>query len=208
MCACVGGRGFGRDERTPPSTALLDDAAAQRAKYGRELNCLKDGDRNSRKRALGVFTDAAGSLSPTYVVVDLVPRLLPCLSDAVEKNRELAAVLLIALCNKHSGLVSDIARHSLPVLGSRIGSFPFPETTEEIRLLLVQLLAQFLRVPTSAEVVKDNFSVVTEILVRSSGDAFHDVKVKQHVGAAFAGTTVGCRCLVRRPTVRAASSFM
>lgn len=151
----------------------------ERAKYARDLNCLVDEDRNKRRVALTTFSRLVPSLPPPFLLSDLLPPVLRAFSDPVEKNRELAVGLVAEVCSRHRGLVPGVARAALPVLGARIGSFPFPETTEEIRLLLVQLLGTCLGHPECAAVVRDSLPAVVEVLVRVSGDAFHDVKVSR-----------------------------
>jgi hypothetical protein len=150
----------------------------ERAKHARDLNCLVDEDRGKRRRALDTFATLAPTLPPAFVVGDLLPPVLRAVGDAVEKNRELAVGLLSKLCAHHAAAVPDVARAALPVVASRVGSLPFPEGTEEIRLLLVQLVHTFLKHPACGPVVADNFTAVVEVLVRSATDAFHDVKVR------------------------------
>ncbi len=160
------------------SSAPSPDVEALRAKYARDVNCLVDEDRNKRRRALTTFSAAATSLTTSYVLTDLLPTLLRVVAVSVEKNRELAVTLVTTLCLSYKDAVPAIARHCIPVLSARVGSVPFPESTEEIRLLLVQLLTQFLVSPACADVVRDNFATVVEVLVRLAGDAYHDVKVR------------------------------
>lgn len=65
---------------------------------------------------------------------------------------------------------------TLPVIESRIGSLPFPETSEELRLHLVNLLLLFLRTPSCASGFRRHLSSLVQILGRASTDKYADVK--------------------------------
>lgn len=59
---------------------------------------------------------------------------------------------------------------------SRLGTTPFPEPAEELRLLLIQLLCQLL-CPPCASLAADQFQSIVNVIVKASSDNFHDVKV-------------------------------
>lgn len=153
----------------------MDDSL--RTKFARDLNCLADDDRFKRRRALTTFQSAVATLNAAFAASELAPAALKCYSDAVEKNRELAVTLVTSLLSQFPDTMPALARPVIAAIGSRVGVFPFAEPTEEIRLLLVQQALVLLRSPGCADAVRDSISVVFEILIRSCGDAFHDVKV-------------------------------
>jgi hypothetical protein len=159
--------------------ALQDaDVEAVRAKYARDLNCLLDEDRNKRRRALELFAKAFASLPVAYLMADVLPPVLRTVADPVEKNRELAVLFLVdSMCVRCSDGLPLLARRCIPVIAARVGTLPFAEPAEEIRKKLVELLAVFLKSPVCADVVREEFSAVVEVLVKAASDAFPDVKV-------------------------------
>ena len=156
-----------------------------RARYARDLNCLVDEDRNKRRRALGtfatVFVSGSKALTPdlsSYFASDCLAPLLKVVADPVEKNRELAVALIADVFSANAALHVPVAAATLPVLSARLGTVPFPEPAEEVRLQLVKLLRSILNSPHCPGVVGDAFDSVSETLLKAATDSYHDVKVR------------------------------
>ena len=110
------------------------DLASLLQKQQRNLNCLRDPDRTTRKRALSrmvkAFVDGNGAgysvnVLDMFFVEHLRDGLIRVISDQVEKNRDMALSLLGYFSSK---IVKDsfkLLQALLPVLQERIGSAPF-----------------------------------------------------------------------------------
>lgn len=121
-------------------------------KLQRDVNCLSDPDRTTRRRALVkldkvLVQQEDGHIQEVicrcYLIRVLVGPLVSLLSDPVEKCRELSAGLLISLINKIEDIpevTGALIECVLPTACKRLGSQPFEETAEEIRLLVLKLL--------------------------------------------------------------------
>ena len=192
---------------------------ALRAKNQRNLNCLSDPNRSTRRRALKKFVkefDADSEKTPkkkkirrlhaAFFKSELQHRLIPLLSDEIEKCRELALTLLkhfalyvlrdssATTVSKEDGedkshpeaVTSDDKEPPLaslffalvPIAESRIGSTPFAEPTEEIRLLIVDLIGSLLEKTSvvSSPKLEGIGSTLLQILSRACQDPFPDVK--------------------------------
>ncbi|KAG5189377.1 hypothetical protein JKP88DRAFT_286753 [Tribonema minus] len=140
------------------STAAADDRAAQlqqqqaaalhqlTLKLQRDVNCLSDPDRTTRRRALSkldkVLVGADSSKDGSYASV-LGAYFTQLLRDPVEKCRELSAGLLISLVARTEDtpdVTLPLVEVIVPTVCARIGSTPVEETAEEVRLLLLKLL--------------------------------------------------------------------
>ena len=70
----------------------------------------------------------------------MFPTLLRGLADAVEKVREKCANLVSALVQKLAALEAPILKSLMPAVVKCVGTHPVEEPSEEIRLLLVNLV--------------------------------------------------------------------
>lgn len=68
----------------------------------------------------------------------LVRRLVICLEDQIEKNREYSIEIMIK-CIERVGL-KDEANIILPAIANRMNKVPFAENSEEVRVQLIDLL--------------------------------------------------------------------
>jgi hypothetical protein len=148
----------------------------------RDLNCLADPDRNTRKRALEkihneltALINKRDGITPSqaqeYQTVLLAP-LLKGFKDSAEKCRELS-VLIMA---KFLPLLTNpaaFAEQTIKAIKERLTGQP-PEESEEVRLAMLQLLlASLTRTPsTIPECLHDVVSTVE----RSALDKFPDAK--------------------------------
>ncbi|TDH64770.1 uncharacterized protein CCR75_001536 [Bremia lactucae] len=156
----------------------------------RDINCLTDPDRSVRRRAVDKLSRALKSESshvsvPTLRVLctsNLKRPLLRCAeNDVVEKCRERALDALLFLCERGALELSDATLNELVALADvRLGRIPYPEPTEEIRLLILQLLYAFLKQFAAKEgTSKSLCDVITELanaLGKSLVDPFPEAK--------------------------------
>ncbi|KAG7393600.1 HEAT repeat-containing protein 2 [Phytophthora pseudosyringae] len=159
-------------------------------KMQRDVNCLSDPDRSVRRRAADKLNRALQNEAPrvsaavlrALCVSSLQRPLLQCAeSDAVEKCRERALTSLLFLCERGALEPSDTTLKELVALANaRLGKLPYLEPTEEIRLLILQLLHGFLKqfaavqdTPTS---LRDVISELANALGKTAVDPFPDAK--------------------------------
>lgn len=130
-------------EPTPAEPAAADPLQL----YQRDVNCLSDADRTTRKRALTKLTASLQSLAGDKDVLSalwersLRAPLLKLLVDPVEKNRELTIALTSTLLEAlpMEPFLSSLA-HVLPSVTGRVGPTA-AEPAEELRLQLLELLS-------------------------------------------------------------------
>uniref|UniRef100_A0A7S0EVG8 TOG domain-containing protein n=1 Tax=Hanusia phi TaxID=3032 RepID=A0A7S0EVG8_9CRYP len=148
----------------------------------RDLNCLSDPDRSTRKRALEKIlkeaqrlnvntAGACEALAKDFLL--LHAHLLRCLKDQAEKCRELAANILNVLFP----LLKDAGEFVVPTFESvreRIGCFPQQEESEEVRLELLVLTNNLIKV--SRDRLQVAIPEVALILEKSCTDKFPDAK--------------------------------
>ena len=148
----------------------------------RDVNCLTDPQRFVRKRSLEKLsrveelrmkfgTEAMIGFFKSH----LLKPLLLCISDPVEKCRELS----IQICKEYAKMNAlcdgQIEKDTLAVINTRLGKTPLPEPAEEIRLLLLELLLIILQ-KTSKECFSPVIGDVLNILAKASTDPFPDAK--------------------------------
>jgi dynein assembly factor 5 len=158
-------------------------------KLQRDVNCLADPERSVRRRAMDKLSRAlqaeAASASPAVLAklcADNLqhPLLASASQDSVEKCREKALTLLLFLAEKRAlALSAPVLAELVALASSRLGKLPYPEHTEEIRLLLLQLIALYLRqlVDVSEQVpLRDVMADLANVLGKEALDPFPDVK--------------------------------
>jgi dynein assembly factor 5 len=172
-------------------------------KQQRNINCLTDPNRSTRRRALGKFVKEFQSPPTTknqqrdvhasFFIQSLQAPLLTCLSDEVEKCRELSGTLLTHFVNHvltdaaDSDAMLTLFSLLLPILQNRIGSVPFAEPTEEIRFMLIELLGTMLAHPTVSDSPKliEQGPDVLAVYARALQDSFPDVKKASAIGVSL-----------------------
>ena len=134
----------------------VDAEAGTLQLYQRDVNCLSDDDRTTRRRALTrlaasvstLASDEAAGMQTLAALWEQSLRapLLKLLADPVEKNRELALALTAAVLE---ALPQPVIRASLahvaPAAAARLSSSAAAEPTEELRLELLRLLRALAR---------------------------------------------------------------
>lgn len=121
------------------------------------------------KTAEAPSDDLLQSLAPA-----VFPTLLRGLSDTVEKVREKCATLISQLVAKLTIVEAPILRSLMPAVVKCVGTHPVEEPSEEIRLLLVELVHA--AVKKSGAAMAPFMSELVAVLSVSLADQFHDVK--------------------------------
>ncbi|TYZ59531.1 hypothetical protein PybrP1_003449 [[Pythium] brassicae (nom. inval.)] len=175
------------------ATPLTPDEHAQLGalsmKLQRDVNCVADPERSVRRRALdrlqrslapgGEAASASVAVLRALFSASLQPALFACAaSDPVEKCREKALLLALALVERRAAELSpQMLRAVTALLSARVGTLPYPEPTEEIRLLLLQLaLAYLTQLAAAREPLGDALPELANALGKAALDPFPDVK--------------------------------
>ncbi|XP_071107149.1 dynein axonemal assembly factor 5-like [Haliotis cracherodii] len=146
----------------------------------RHINCLAEENRNTRKKALeSIRSDTLGRKPPldadehVLIFSEVLKPVLKILSDPVEKCRELS----ISLISDYLKLVDKPDEHLsyiVPVLSARLGQQEIIESSEELRLSLVELLVQI--VECSGKRMAIYLDDAIRILQRTIVDPYPEVK--------------------------------
>lgn len=158
-------------------------------KLQRDVNCLSDPERSVRRRAVDKLSRAlqaeAATAAPQVLAklaADTLQRALlaTAAEDSVEKCREKALALLLFLVEKRAlARTAEVLAALVTLVAHRLGKLPFPEHTEEIRLLILQLVTSFLRqlAEDAREVgLRDVMADLANALGKATQDSFPDVK--------------------------------
>ncbi|KAJ3331441.1 HEAT repeat-containing protein 2 [Blyttiomyces sp. JEL0837] len=168
-------------QQLPPELATLHESIIKSLQ--RDLNILSEptSDRNSKRRALEriqreTIDRGKTGLAPvlaTEILRDLLKPLLRCVSDPIEKCRELSIRILAGF----TPLVHDLTvslPYTLPVLSSRLSQPDIVEPAEELRLMLVSALVDL--VNNAGITFSPGVEETVKILTRTLSDPFADVK--------------------------------
>ena len=149
----------------------------------RDLNCLSDPDRSTRKRALekihkelGTLAKKPADFTPEVAQISLEhlhKLLVKCMRDPTEKCRELSVMILAALFP----LVQDPApfiADAVAGIRERLGSQPQVEESEEVRLETLKFLEVLLAV--SRTTASEHINEVVAILEMACLDKFPEAK--------------------------------
>eukprot|EP00039_Didymoeca_costata_P005825 m.85011 g.85011 ORF g.85011 m.85011 type:complete len:869 (-) comp12991_c0_seq1:13-2619(-) len=118
-------------------------------KLQRDLNCLSDKSKNTRKRALGRITEelmqeGLSSEVLSSVIVTISKPVVKLLADPVEKIRELSCEYLHGVIDKVPSC-GDILPYLVPVIVSKLGQKDIEEESEEVRLAVSNILTQIVK---------------------------------------------------------------
>ncbi|XP_070187800.1 dynein axonemal assembly factor 5-like isoform X2 [Littorina saxatilis] len=146
----------------------------------RHINCLGEDNRNLRKKALESIRNDTIKRKPALQTADLDPifseilkPLLKTFSDPVEKCRELSIGIVHGFFEKVSDPEERLS-YVFPILVQRLGQQEMVETSEEIRLQLMELMSLLIDKagPKLPAYLEDSM----KILQRTLMDPFPDVK--------------------------------
>jgi dynein assembly factor 5 len=124
-------------------------------KFKRDLNRVADSDRTTRKRGLQKLLEdlpwkvevpsAEHASFVEFLNNSVLGPVIACIKDPTEKCRELSLQIMKEVVDK--GLLEYEAYFSklLRALCARINDFPFPEPTEELRLVIVEIMTAVLK---------------------------------------------------------------
>eukprot|EP00041_Stephanoeca_diplocostata_P019051 m.404509 g.404509 ORF g.404509 m.404509 type:complete len:792 (+) comp21198_c0_seq1:75-2450(+) len=145
----------------------------------RDINCLADNSKMTRKRALGnlskVSLDSKGTSKAVLKILwdDFQKPVLKLFCDPVEKIREMSlefTVDYVEILPSIGGLLPYL----IPVIISRMGQRDIEEDSEEVRRLHLQLCLALLKKPEKdIPIYLDEF---IQVLSRTITDSFPDVK--------------------------------
>lgn len=104
----------------------------------------------------------------------MLKNLVFCICDEVDFVREKALKLAEECLSSFAPSSSDTLSRIVEVLLGRVNAVPFPETSEEVRLIIVTMLKAILR--DSPEVFKSCMSAVADVLSKVLTDKYPEVK--------------------------------
>lgn len=152
-------------------------------KFQRDINRMGDSDRMTRKRGLQKLLDELpwksgkqrGELEKLIATNILLP-LIDGLSDQVEKCRELSITLLASsLTIIRSGtLTSEVMLKMIRSLCDRLHDIPSKETSEELRLQILELIKGIMKHPAFASSFNANSVEVADLLLSTMVKALSD----------------------------------
>ena len=138
----------------------------------------------------GVESDPApGSTDPILAIV--LPGLLAAVCDEKERVRTqcwpmVAACVRLEPVQQDAGLLLPAL---LPVLVQRVGSAPFAEPAEELRLAALRVFTELVRLPGADVALADGLDAAAAMLAALAGDPFHEIKRE-----TAAACTALCNC--------------
>jgi hypothetical protein len=152
-------------------------------KFQREINRISDSDRNTRKRGLQKLVESLPWTSPEdaealrgLCLQTLFTPLLQGVADPVEKCREHSISLLTKTVGLCAPFETDQAIQLVNALCARVNDIPFPETGEEIRLQVLDLLSLVLSHPVAPGLLEACAPVVLQAMTKALQDSFPSVK--------------------------------
>lgn len=164
----------------------MDESQSIVTTLRRDLNCLADSDRSTRRRALErlqkLLLQGERNHSSTYVADlqvawddTILKNILKALNDSVEKCRELSILIINGVVNRIQKVDETVAL-VIPVIAQRMGHLPLVESSEEIRLQMMNFICSGCIERCSEGTLKHVAQELTEVLCISLGDQFHEIK--------------------------------
>ena len=148
----------------------------EEGKYNRDINCLRDREKNIRISSLKrLISNSSSEPNKPELFSRLKPSLLELLQDQSDKCKELSICLLSFLIHQNSMPPEDIPQ-IIQSFHMRIGTDPILETCEEVRISLINLL--FTICQMYKEFVHIELQRITDILAKSCKDKCPEIKMK------------------------------
>jgi len=173
-----GGGGGDAEEKKVAAKTATDE-------IGRHLNCLESDNRATRKRAIEGIAKDTLQLDPAVLEIvfnEIHKSILRLFADPVEKCRELSAAYVDQMYRKSPNPSLHLP-YVIPTLMERLAGKEVVETSEEIRLQLVDMLVGIIeRVGNRIAPFVDD---VVKILCRTLVDPFPDAKKRSCVCASL-----------------------
>lgn len=144
----------------------------------RHLNCLNEDNKSTRKRALETIKKETIDKGLSSVVLQeifasLLKSLLKCLSDPMERCREIA-IQMIGDFIRCVPQPEDSLPYLMPALSQRLGGKEILEPAEELRLSMLEVIS--LTVEVCGKQLAPYLDDMIKILQRTIIDPFPDVK--------------------------------
>mmetsp|Transcript_16394 Transcript_16394/g.41667 ORF Transcript_16394/g.41667 Transcript_16394/m.41667 type:complete len:935 (-) Transcript_16394:275-3079(-) len=170
----------------------LEERDAYLVNIQRDINCLSDPERGTRRRALEKLSDvlfkgtrslpaASPAMLQAVACGPLLSALVSLMADPMEKVRELDFILLRRLLEAMpdpEALLPAI----MPAMHKRFGALPVEETSEELRREIADLLSNVLSKLAAPALIQNYKEEVVAIFLRGLEDNFHEIKKTASVG--------------------------
>ncbi|XP_057853693.2 uncharacterized protein LOC131063777 isoform X2 [Cryptomeria japonica] len=164
----------------------MDDSQSIVTALRRDLNCLADSDRSTRRRALerlqkqllqGEINHSSTYVADLQVAWDdtILKNILKALNDSVEKCRELSILIINGVVCRIQQVDETVAL-VIPLIAQRMGHLPLIESSEEIRLQMMNFICSGCIKRCSENTLKLVAQELTQVLCISLGDQFHEIK--------------------------------
>lgn len=163
-----------------PKSALMDNPRGALESY---ITALQSESKMARKQALlkineEIFENPANKdCDLTVVFPEVYAYVLKSFSDASEGCRETAALIISNFIEKLP-LNDYYLTYILPVIVRRIGCPEIVEDSEEIRLVLIQLVHKILEKYRVSYLLSPFINDLTSILTKTVADPFPSVKLE------------------------------
>lgn len=146
----------------------------------RDINCLADDNRGTRKRALEKISKELFSKKTKFsasvlqvAFEEILKPILKLFSDSTEKCRELAVQVVSEFAKQVTDL-SQFLPYIIPTVVQRLGQPEIVESCEELRLYIVEMLCSVVEI--CCEKVGVYIDDMIKVLQRTLVDPFHDVR--------------------------------
>ncbi|KAM3147877.1 hypothetical protein pb186bvf_000205 [Paramecium bursaria] len=154
----------------------------------RDINCMIDQDRNIRRQGISKINDYFKDHSnpqDKILIFDgyIIKNVLRALEDQVEKHRELTLQLITNYLNLSNQEYNfEIMKLILEAIIQRLNTLPFLETSEEIRLQLIQLLKLLLVKQHSC--FRESLQKIAHMFSKAFQDNFPEMKKESAIFAS------------------------
>jgi len=153
-------------------------------KHQRDINRTTDEDKLTRKRGLEKLLSELPWTSKSrrkamlrLFCENLMKPLLHALVDSVEKCRELSLKIIRQAITVFPLIDTDTLNQLIVALCARIGETPFPESTEELRLMVLEILGVIVSHESYSNGLSySTYSPILDTLSKALSDAFPAVK--------------------------------
>jgi dynein assembly factor 5 len=160
-----------------------DDCTTLLQKYQRDINRMSENDRNTRKRGLQKLLEdlpwrnnkQKKGLEKLICNCILAP-ILVGISDPVEKCRELSLSLLASSFTvlQSNSLNDEMIMNIVRSLCQRINDLPFAETSEELRLQLLELIKTVIKHPLFVTNFNNNSIEISDLILSTMSKSLLD----------------------------------
>lgn len=140
------------------------------------INCLSDDGRAVRRRGLLALQKLSDESFSEAFDQHVGPALFKTVGDAIEKHREMSVTMLTEYYDRTAAPSLEVANELISVLHERVGGEQFEEQSEELRLLLIELLSLLLKKLGTEHASELRLNYVLDCAVQLCADGFPDVK--------------------------------